>query len=771
MRQTAARSKELTQRRSGAPARAFVTFLCAVVILTPLAGCRRFFWPATTISAEHRAYYHRKVAQVDAEAAHTDLMPAPEIFGAPPEVRDRLPEERLGEDLWPLTLFSAVRLALENNAVIRQDAQFLSTSNPIFNSIDANASVFDPYIQDTNITFGNRGVAGAMSDFATQLSTSMTWAHDDSVNNVGALTDITDSTRQFDFRLEKELAFGGTLGLSHSVDFLNTTNPNNTLNSTYSGPLSVDFTMPLLAGAGTEFTQIAGPLAFLATRITSLNQGVLISQINSELARLDLEESIRGLVRDVVTLYWDLSLAYVRIETEQKATDDAQEVFDRATAEFDAGRTRAADEAQAAETYYAAQSRLEEALRTYDETERRLRRLIGLPISDGRMIQPIDEPALEPVPSFWNPMLADALSRRPQIRRQKHNLRSNQLQLKAARSLNRPRLDFISQYAVNGFGDRLTSDSGATTNYYQRIADGTLTGWTTGFQFSMPLGFPQQRAQVNNLELRVAKGMTQLAIAESEVAHELALRLQSAQRWQRIASTNEKRRDAATRLVKSLEADYEFQRGDIDQLVRAQATLAAADVEYYRSRVEFRKALAELRFAQASLLESNQVALSFPKLPVAGFRHEPVRHPWTAVLPGGHLPKPLPSAPTTVDPGIVPAGELGPPVTPVVSREVNVVPANHVEASTDVVLPTGAEIEAIPAAKIPGLFVPSESVTTVDAAVDGMPPLAPPPLPALPTPQVGNESRPDSGPTPAANDQPDDSSWIPVRASLLEGPQ
>ena len=145
-------------------------------------------------------------------------------------------------------------------------------------------------------------------------------------------------------RLEKQLNFGGTFGVSQQLNFTGTDNPSTGLGNAYTGPFSVDLSIPLLAASGTEFTQIAGPASFLVPRLTSVNQGVLISQISSEIARIDLELGVRGLVRDVVNLYWDLNLAYARVRTEQTAAEDAREVYDKAEAEFESGRTRAAEE-------------------------------------------------------------------------------------------------------------------------------------------------------------------------------------------------------------------------------------------------------------------------------------------------------------------------------------------------------------------------------------------------------------------------------------------
>ena len=87
---------------------------------------------------------------------------------------------------------------------------------------------------------------------------------------------------------------------------------------------------PLLAGAGTEYTRIAGPRLGRfggATSIVGVNQGVMISRINNDISLSDFEAAIRNLVKDIEDLYWDLHLAYRVYHTQKVALDSAEQTW------------------------------------------------------------------------------------------------------------------------------------------------------------------------------------------------------------------------------------------------------------------------------------------------------------------------------------------------------------------------------------------------------------------------------------------------------------
>ena len=62
---------------------------------------------------------------------------------------------------------------------------------------------------------------------------------------------------------------------------------------------------PLLRGAGVQFNRIAGPGAQ-----PGVYNGVMLARINTDIALADFEASVRNLVADVETAYWELYFDY-----------------------------------------------------------------------------------------------------------------------------------------------------------------------------------------------------------------------------------------------------------------------------------------------------------------------------------------------------------------------------------------------------------------------------------------------------------------------------
>ncbi|MGH3442146.1 MAG: TolC family protein, partial [Nitriliruptorales bacterium] len=187
------------------------------------------------------------------------------------------------------------------------------------------------------------------------------------------------------------------------------------------------------------------------------------------------------------------------------------------------------------------------------------------------------------------------------------------------RSLTRPRLDFVSSYQVNAFGDRLfgqsdDDDAGAPqglASAYETLTQGDQTGWTLGLEFSMPIGFRSAQAQVRNYELRIAKARDVLAAQELEISHELATVFQNLAANHATASTNFQRWRAAQQFVEIFEQRRRAEAPvDADLFLRALQTLAEAERAYYESLVRYNQAIAEYYYRKGMLLERNNVYLA-----------------------------------------------------------------------------------------------------------------------------------------------------------------
>jgi hypothetical protein len=226
----------------------------------------------------------------------------------------------------------------------------------------------------------------------------------------------------------------------------------------------------------------------------------------------------------------------------------------------------------------------------------------------------------------WEIALAEALTRRVELRRQKWQIKSLELQLKAAQSLTNPQLNFVSGYQVNAFGDKLLSrqeDDVAGTpqglnSAFETLTQGNQTTWSMGFQFSMPLGFRSAKAQVRNLELRLLKARQVLAAQELEISHELAVAFQNLAvnyanmkaNYERIKATREQVRIVEDQYSRGLTVGPQKLPITADIVLRAQTSRAQAESAFYSSRVAYDLAITEIELRKGSLLEYHNIFLA-----------------------------------------------------------------------------------------------------------------------------------------------------------------
>ena len=594
--------------------------LTASVCALTLAGCAS--WHGTQPHVENPvvAYYDRIARDVSEPDPTIRSHAPPPLMG-----EGRSLKAPNSEDRWMLSLAEAVRLGIENNSIIRQNAQFMSPNNPVMQSADAVPSVFDPDIQNAGVLFGQRGSDAALSDFDPRFISNTKVSRDENVQNI--FSDLfpnnvlTTEGVQNQNRLEQQLLSGGVFGINNNWNQVQSSQTNQLFQSTYTGVLGVDFRQPLWAGSGREFTSIAGPLNQRARGFSYVNQGIVIAQINKRLSEIDLQENLQNLVREIGDLYWDLYQNYRDYDSDRQTSQLAKDLWDRAKGRE--GLDPGVEEAQAEDAYYESKSREELALSNLFLTEARLRRLLGLSLDDPRMLYPSDEPREDEVTFNRAMCLYDALVNRLELTRQKINLQSLELQLAAAKKLVAPRLDFVSGYNMNGFGKSLynsnpsvvsnpgsinqrpTEFNSAVTNMFS----GKETSWNVGVEYSLSLWLRQEKAQVRQLELRLAKGRAVLANQEDEIAHELNTVLMTIKRAHSMSQITRRRVRAARRRVIAAESDYEAGNKSNDLALRSLTSLTQAQAAYSKSISEYNKSLRDLLFRTGRILPADGITL------------------------------------------------------------------------------------------------------------------------------------------------------------------
>lgn len=610
------------ERRAGRRGRCAVLWLC--VLSLSLTACRSRstqsgpsplvdVYEAPANSADSRA--PSKTSLVSFEAVPID---------EPLRLRNRRDLES-----WDLPLQEAIFIALSRAEVIRQNGQFFSPTNTLLRSPDGLPTVYDPALQESGVLFGQRGVEAALSDFDTQFTTRTVWGNSQQIQNnpfiAGGLpagATLDEDSGQFRASLDKTFATGGRIGVSHNWNYSANNSLGRLLPSVYEGDLRAEFRQPLLAGGGTEFTRIAGPISDNIQGVTGVQQGVLIAQISGDITVADFESNVASFLRDVERQYWQLHLAYRTVESELAGLRTAREIYEvvqgRVGAQAPGGGAGRLVEAR--EGVLQSEKRSLQALDGLYAAEAQLRLLMGLSVNDGCFIRPSDTPVTAEIALDWDCSLGEALARRPELRRQKLVVGSEELQLIAAENLLRPRLDFVASQQLNGFGDNLfgPGEAPGTTralgSAYGRLFGLEETSWSAGFEYSQVIGRRYAITQMRNHELRLAKAQAILRTQETEISHELAAAFREVDRtWLSLRSETALLDNAQLR-VEVARQEYLANRDgtaflSLEALNRAVETLARAESDMAKAEVDYTLSLTEIEYRCGRLLQFNNVNL------------------------------------------------------------------------------------------------------------------------------------------------------------------
>ena len=541
------------------------------------------------------------------------------------------------DNIWEVSLEEAIRTALENGKVLRNlGGRFASfggprpqTGEPAVSLLTAptqTPTVYDPAIVETDPF---RGVESALALFDAQLASSLTWERLNRPQNFNAAggtifpQQLLGDQGNWTTGLTKRTATGATWGFNNSTIYDNNNSPIREVPSTWTTNYDFTFNQPLLQGAGTTYNRIAGPDFFDNLYGRPNFRGVLLARINADISLADFEAGVRNLISDTEQSYWELYFAYRNLETRKAGRDSSLEAWRKVHALYvEQSRGGEADkEAQAREQYFFFRGEVENALTDVYRSENRLRFMMGISASDGRLIRPSDEPTTARISFDWQQSLVEALSRSAELRRQKWVIKQRELELTAAKNLILPRLDLVGRWRFLGMGQDLinqnynpynadNSDPLVGTDAYSTMLSGKFQEWQAGAQFLMPLGFRRELATVRHHQLQLARERARLQDEELEASHALVEAVRNVDTNFALAQTNFNRRVAAERQVEAVQAAYDAGTVTLDQLLDAQRRRAEAESGYYRALVDYNRSISQLHFRKGSLLEYNGVFLA-----------------------------------------------------------------------------------------------------------------------------------------------------------------
>ena len=361
--------------------------------------------------------------------------------------------------------------------------------------------------------------------------------------------------------------------------------------------------------------------------------GVVIARINNDVSTSDFEIGVRDYVSNLENGYWDLYYAYRDLDAKIAARDTALNTWRLIKTNVEQGRGYTKlQEVQSLEQYLRFQQDVLDALggRNLERTrtnngsnggtfravggvyaaERRLRLWMGLPINDGKLIRPIDKPPQAKVVFDWCQVMDEALARRPELRRQRAQVKRADMELIATKNFLLPRFDLTGKYRLRGFGHDWMGQP-ETASPYNNALTNLMTGqfqeWEMGFQYSMPLGFRREYAAVRNAQLRIARERALLDEQERQAVHDLSAAVADAQRAFTVRQVAYNRLDAAQK-QNDLARNAFFELGgkvSLEVVLDARIRLADAETSYHAACIDYAVDLKNVHFEKGSLLDYN----------------------------------------------------------------------------------------------------------------------------------------------------------------------
>jgi outer membrane protein TolC len=542
-------------------------------------------------------------------------------------------------EYWNLSLEETIQMALANSRVLRD------LGGAVVRSPGTTRTAIDPAIAETDPRFG---IEAALSEFDAQFLTSTFWEKNDRAYNNeffgGGSTIVQQDVGVFQAAITKRAATGSRFTIRHNVDYDANNSEGNLFDSAWNTNVEMEFRHPVLQGGGVQFNRIAGP-----NNLPGVYNGVMIARLNSDVALTDFEIAVRDLASNVENAYWDLYFGYRVLDARIQARDAALETWRRIYALYEVDRRggEAEKEAQAREQYFRFQQDVQNAMsgEPYQQTrnwnglpsgafsttggvlmaERRLRLLMGMPPSDGRLLRPTDEPVLAQIAFDWNQITAEATTRRVELRRQKWQIRRRELELIASKNHLLPRLDGVGRYRWRGFGDDLFPINEPPLprfdNAYEDLTTGDFQEWQLGFELSVPIGFRLAHVAVRNAELQLARERAILRDQQREIMHEAADAIAELDRAYAVLPTSYNRLIASQDQLKALLAKEDAgEEVSLDLLLEAQRRRVEANVEYALNRARYAVTTKNVHFVKGTLLEYDGVFLA--EGPWPGEAHE-----------------------------------------------------------------------------------------------------------------------------------------------------
>lgn len=403
-------------------------------------------------------------------------------------------------------------------------------------------------------------------------------------------TRFLDRTWSLDGGLRRRMPTGGEAKLYQRFGYHDNNSRFLAPNPQRTTRLELQFTQPLLRGAGRPYNE----------------SRIVLAQIQFDQSSDEVAEQLEMHLIKITEAYWELYRARAEFLQRQKLLAAAEAIL----LNLDQRRGVDAIERQVFRARAAVANRKSEMVRAgtaIRNWESQLRLLVNDPElvnAGGREFAPTDSPLLWRVPLDMSESLHTALLHRPDISRAIREVRGAAVELGVAEQDVLPKLDLVASTYVAG----LAPGADAGQAFVNQFVDGRPT-YAAGLQFEIPLGNRAALAQAERyqLEMRRAMNRFRLTVEEALTSVETAVRevdtsfREMAARYQAMRAAEDEAAylEDRWRVLPGVDDSAALL---LENLLDAQERLADEEAALVRSQVNYALALTRLKGEMGTLL-------------------------------------------------------------------------------------------------------------------------------------------------------------------------
>lgn len=514
------------------------------------------------------------------------------------------------DDLLPLSLQDAIRLALEQNNDIKASETDVRIAEF---TLRRALGGYDPLLTSEN--YYQYAKTPNASSFQSGSSTTE--------QGFSSVTGLTGKVPRF----------GGSYSAQFSSSRTGSNSATNSLNPQFPTSLTLGYAQPLWRGL----------------RINDTRRAIEVGKKNVSLSDAQFRERVIQTIAEIETAYWNLVYAMKNLQVQESGVRDAEAQLESNERQVEQGVIAPVDIIQAQSQVVTFRQNVYTAKVLVTEFENALKALI-LPNRENpnwtRTITPTSEAKLE-VPRISLPeAVALALQNRPELAQIKTNQEINQINTRFYKDRTKPQIDLFGDYTTQGLAGRPTTDgisifdnSALTTRVNQLSAlnnlpplpvialpptndlnrgyfnslGGLLTnkypGFRVGVRITLPIGNRQAKADLGSSLAEGTKLEYQLAEARQNVEREIRNELESVHAGEQRWKLSIQARELAQTLYDSERRQLLAGTSTTYLVLERQITFVAAQAAEVQAQTDLNKAISLLQRAVGTSLDRNSVTL------------------------------------------------------------------------------------------------------------------------------------------------------------------